>query len=620
MHISVFNALTVGSTILLWSTLAAEQEFPRVYTTLVPDPSSCSSDQERQSSLEFVADLDLLEIVECNLQQNDDNEDGGNETKCKIVFLVHSEQELRVYSYTNTTTTTITMDRQRTMDMFPQPNETINTTPDPPPTRRRLFENVSTIPGYYYSCYPSLEGTIQVMDHLVQQAESIPSLNVTKVDIGDSYLKTLNQNQGHDIWALEITGLGANANYSDSHNATFDKPVVFVMAGIHPREYTPPVLLAHWAQQLVSQYGQDADITSLLDHSKIALVFQTNPDGRQLAESFQPGRRKNAHSKCGSSGGVDLNRNFPFRWGLDSGSSNNPCDQTYRGSAPASEPETQAIVNYAETLFPLGQRKADPIREIDAPYNETTTRGVFVDLHSYGNFLIWPWGHENKQTGNHASVEAMVHKISNINGYELSGPGFGFAFPASGATDDWAYGTLGAAGMTWELGTTFQQSCVHFEHYIVPDNLKALTYLANLAYAPYRLSQGPDIVDALVSIKRAAMRYPLSVRLQVTASDAAEYSSPSLQSSQQSIAEIRAYVDLHPHLPSSENDPPPFHFRLLLLEDDADEGVVTGTLTIALPILRRYFLNPHNGLHIIYFQAIDSDGYPGPVKAVWLEI
>ena len=42
--------------------------------------------------------------------------------------------------------------------------------------------------------------------------------------------------------------------------------------------------------------------------------------------------------------GVDPNRNFPTRWGYDNeGSSPSPDSETYRGPAPASEPETQAL-------------------------------------------------------------------------------------------------------------------------------------------------------------------------------------------------------------------------------------------------------------------------------------
>lgn len=44
------------------------------------------------------------------------------------------------------------------------------------------------------------------------------------------------------------------------------------------------------------------------------------------------------------SGGVDLNRNYDFKFALDErGSSGDPCQEDYRGEYAFSEPETQAI-------------------------------------------------------------------------------------------------------------------------------------------------------------------------------------------------------------------------------------------------------------------------------------
>lgn len=42
--------------------------------------------------------------------------------------------------------------------------------------------------------------------------------------------------------------------------------------------------------------------------------------------------------------GVDLNRNYPLKFAKDNiGSSDNQCDQQYRGTAPFSESETAAV-------------------------------------------------------------------------------------------------------------------------------------------------------------------------------------------------------------------------------------------------------------------------------------
>lgn len=51
--------------------------------------------------------------------------------------------------------------------------------------------------------------------------------------------------------------------------------------------------------------------------------------------------------KGGNCIGVDLNRNFGYRWG-GMGTSKSPCRETYAGTGPFSEPETRSIKNFFE--------------------------------------------------------------------------------------------------------------------------------------------------------------------------------------------------------------------------------------------------------------------------------
>ena len=71
------------------------------------------------------------------------------------------------------------------------------------------------------------------------------------------------------------------------------------------------------------------------DGVELWLVESMNPDG-QAAQV-----RHNANQ-------VDLNRNFPYKWGPIGV----PGDGQYAGSGPASEPETQAMVNFIAQLRP----------------------------------------------------------------------------------------------------------------------------------------------------------------------------------------------------------------------------------------------------------------------------
>ena len=223
-----------------------------------------------------------------------------------------------------------------------------------------------------YPCYKNLQGSFAWMNAMVLKAATITGLSVTKLDIGNSYLKTANPAQGYDIWALKITGNAAGV-------AT--KGIFFMMSGLHAREMTPPELASRWVETLINGYGNDADITAMLDSTEIHMVLQANPDGRQAAET-NPSvlRRKNMNPgpKSCTQRGVDLNRNFPYQWGLTSGSSRDACSETYRGASAGIEPEVKAIMNYTKAIFPAAQRKADT----QVAYAEATTIGVFVDIHS----------------------------------------------------------------------------------------------------------------------------------------------------------------------------------------------------------------------------------------------
>jgi hypothetical protein len=106
-------------------------------------------------------------------------------------------------------------------------------------------------------------------------------------------------------------------------------------------------------------YGKDQEITELLDTTELWFVPVANPDGYDF--TFEEGQRlwrKNLRDNDGDGAittedGVDLNRNLATHWGYDNeGSSPQPSSETFRGPAPGSEPETQALDGLFARLTP----------------------------------------------------------------------------------------------------------------------------------------------------------------------------------------------------------------------------------------------------------------------------
>lgn len=189
----------------------------------------------------------------------------------------------------------------------------------------------ATIPGF--ECYQDVEGSFAHIQTLVAEHPQLASL----IDIGDSWNKE-NGLDGYDLWVLRLTNQSIEG----------PKPVLFVQSAMHAREYATAQLTLDFAQQLLTDYGNDADSTWILDHHDIQLLVQANPDGRKLAETGLLWRKNTNTNHCPEAlPGVDLNRNYSAYWGFDNlGSSANPCAVTYRGPFAASEPETDAVEAY----------------------------------------------------------------------------------------------------------------------------------------------------------------------------------------------------------------------------------------------------------------------------------
>jgi hypothetical protein len=139
------------------------------------------------------------------------------------------------------------------------------------------------------------------------------------------------------------------------------------------------------------------------------------------------------------------------------------------------------------TLFPDQRGPADT----DAAPADTA--GLMISLHSYSELIIFPWGWRTTPSPNHTQLETLGRKFGYFTGYQVCQAGEpGCIYQTDGTTDDWAYGELGVAAYTFELGTAFFQQCTVFEEEMIDDTLAALFYAAKSASRPYQLPAGPE--------------------------------------------------------------------------------------------------------------------------------
>lgn len=441
---------------------------------------------------------------------------------------------------------------------------------------------ISGIPNY--PCYRTVEETYATAEQISSEYPHLASWS----SIGYSWEKiTPGGEPGYDIMLLKLT----------NENTTFEKGKLFIMAAVHAREYTTAELATRFAEYLVQNYDTDPDVTWILDHNEIHLVLQANPDGRKKAEAGLSWRKNTNNNYCTDSNnrGADLNRNFPFLWG-GQGSSPNPCDTTYRGPWAASEPETQAIINYVRENFP-DNREDDEF----SPAPEDSM-GIFIDLHSYSQLVLWPWGHVYSPAPNGIALQTLGRKFAYFNNYTPQQSVH--LYPTTGTTDDFGYGELGLASYTFELGTSFFQSCSVFENTILPNNMPALLFAASASRLPYMEPAGPEPMDVTVfpSVAAPGDTIRISAVLDDTRYNNSEGAEPV-----QNIVEAEYYLNIPPWVEGAVAHP------MTAVDGSFNSPVESVEAFLDITDLEQ-------GRHIIFVRGKDAANNWGVVSAAFLYI
>jgi hypothetical protein len=189
---------------------------------------------------------------------------------------------------------------------------------------------------------------------------------------------------GRPVFALRLRAGGGTAA----------RRAVLVVGGTHARELMNPDAIIELAIDLFLSHANGTNITYggktftaddvklILEAMDIWLVPCVNPDGREYVMTTDDMWRKNRRDNPGDSpsvpcDGVDINRNADIVWGVAQGQTScSPCAQFYCGPSAFSEPEGRNVKHLLDTLRVVS----------------------FVDVHSYSELVLFPWGHAPTQT------------------------------------------------------------------------------------------------------------------------------------------------------------------------------------------------------------------------------
>ncbi|CAD8153177.1 unnamed protein product [Paramecium pentaurelia] len=297
---------------------------------------------------------------------------------------------------------------------------------------------------------------IKDVENLFEELENTTNL-VHSQQIGESYLnKTI-------------------YSYTLCSNFTKDKPMMLITSLHHSREVASLQMNIYLFLYILWEvkHQKNPYYINMITHNCIMIVPFVNIDGYNEIEYefnkhyFQPLTRKNLNrtiicNQLDELAGIDLNRNYGYHFGHDNiGSSNDPCDETYRGSAAFSEKETQAIKYVVEN------------------YNIK----MAMNLHCFGNLWVLPYSYDNEDLDKDG-VPYLIYEDFKQNGQFQGNYKIGHAielvqYTANGEAADWML-SQGIIAISPELG---EQTYSNFFQNFYPDQEQTLKLL-NTEFPP----------------------------------------------------------------------------------------------------------------------------------------
>lgn len=216
------------------------------------------------------------------------------------------------------------------------------------------------------------------------------------------------------------------------------KPSSLLTSLHHAREPGGATTVLYFLWDLLERAAdQENEALYLMNERTLVIVPCLNPDGYAFNQEQRPEGgglwRKNRRIINDNTFGVDLNRNYgpeSFWNANNGGSSTDPNSDLYRGDAPFSEPETQAIRNLC-SIYRFG---------------------CIFNYHSYSNLLIYPFAALSRETDDSSTFRGFAADATRFNAYSAGRDLETVGYTTRGNSDDWAYHEHNALAFTPEVG------------------------------------------------------------------------------------------------------------------------------------------------------------------------
>jgi len=282
--------------------------------------------------------------------------------------------------------------------------------------------------------YHTYQQTIDLMDSLVA---ALPNLCMKKI-YGQSV-------QGRQMAALKI---------SDNVTVDENEAEVGFDGNIHGDEIGGGENMIRFARYLCQKYGNDPEITDLINNREIWILPLVNPDGRVNMSRY-------------NANGIDLNRDAGYLWDGEGGS-----------PGFYSQPESKAV------------------RQMDQD-NQFT---IHLTCHSGTEVFLYPWFFRYDPCPDNAAELVLANLYKSNSGYSNleTGPGTSL-YPTTGSTAESDYGCMGTHGLVIEISLDKQPPASQLMYYF---NLNLPSMVKLIEYAGYGVEG--TITDAITGEPVAA--------------------------------------------------------------------------------------------------------------------